>query len=113
MAEQNFPDNRVYVLTSSNPGDLVLDPFAGSATMLIAAHKLGRRWAGIEQREEAILQIDSHLLRLGIDVDERRRPQQTLMPEHQRRRGICQTPALELHCNLRESETNRGETPEP
>ena len=33
---------------SSNPQDLVVDPFAGSATTLAVAKKLGRRWLGIE-----------------------------------------------------------------
>jgi site-specific DNA-methyltransferase (adenine-specific) len=33
---------------SSNPGDLVLDPFAGSATTLVVAKKLGRSWIGFE-----------------------------------------------------------------
>lgn len=33
---------------SSNPGDLVLDPFCGCGTALIAAQKLDRRWIGID-----------------------------------------------------------------
>jgi DNA modification methylase len=33
---------------SSNPGDVVLDPFCGCGTALIAAEKLGRRWIGID-----------------------------------------------------------------
>ncbi|NJM57167.1 MAG: hypothetical protein HC857_06645 [Synechococcales cyanobacterium RU_4_20] len=37
------------ILASSNPGDLVLDPFLGSGTTAVAAKKLGRRFAGIEQ----------------------------------------------------------------
>lgn len=33
---------------SSNPGDIVLDPFAGCGTTVAAAEKLGRRWIGID-----------------------------------------------------------------
>ena len=33
---------------SSNPGDVVLDPFCGCGTAVHAAHKLGRRWIGID-----------------------------------------------------------------
>ena len=33
---------------SSNPGDVVLDPFAGSGTTLAVARRLGRRWVGCE-----------------------------------------------------------------
>ena len=33
---------------SSNPGDLVLDPFCGCATACIAAEKLHRQWIGID-----------------------------------------------------------------
>ena len=36
------------IAASSNPGDLVLDPFAGCATTLVAAERLGREWAGID-----------------------------------------------------------------
>ena len=36
------------VRACSQPGDLVLDPFAGSGTTLKVAHGLGRRWLGIE-----------------------------------------------------------------
>ena len=39
------------VRASSNPGDLVLDPFLGSGTTCAVAHKLGRRWVGLETVE--------------------------------------------------------------
>jgi adenine-specific DNA-methyltransferase len=35
----------------SNPGDLVLDSFAGSGTTGAVAHKMGRRWVMVELRE--------------------------------------------------------------
>ena len=41
------------VLASSNPGDLVLDPFAGCATTIMAAQQNGRRWVGIDRRPDA------------------------------------------------------------
>jgi modification methylase len=37
------------LLASSNPGDLVLDPFFGTGTTGAAARRLGRRWLGIER----------------------------------------------------------------
>lgn len=37
------------ILASSNPGDLVLDPFAGTGSSLVTAKKLGRHFIGIEQ----------------------------------------------------------------
>lgn len=38
---------------SSNPGDLVLDSFLGSGTSAATAHKMGRRYIGIEMGEHA------------------------------------------------------------
>ena len=38
---------------SSNPGDMVLDPFAGCATTCVAAEQLGRHWIGIDIEEES------------------------------------------------------------
>jgi adenine-specific DNA-methyltransferase len=45
------------VEASSNPGDLVLDCFAGSGTTLAAASQLKRRWIGIDNSVEAISTI--------------------------------------------------------
>ena len=36
------------IRASSNPGDLILDPFCGCGTAVAAAHKLNRQWAGID-----------------------------------------------------------------
>lgn len=36
------------ILASSNPGDIILDPFLGSGTTSVVAKKLGRRYVGIE-----------------------------------------------------------------
>jgi site-specific DNA-methyltransferase (adenine-specific) len=40
------------LLASTNPGDLVLDPFLGSGTTSVVARKLGRRYVGIECDED-------------------------------------------------------------
>ena len=42
------------VSASSNPGDLVLDPFAGSGSTLIACEKLGRKCVTIEMNDKYI-----------------------------------------------------------
>jgi len=45
----------------SNPGDLVLDPFCGSGTTLVACQNLGRRVVGIEQDPKYIELVKSKL----------------------------------------------------
>jgi len=40
--------NRI-ILATSNPGDIILDPFFGTGTTGAAARRLGRRWIGIER----------------------------------------------------------------
>ncbi len=49
------------VQASSNPGDLVLDPFCGCGTTVHAAQKLGRRWIGIDITHLAISLIERRL----------------------------------------------------
>ncbi len=39
---------------ATKPGDLVLDSFLGSGTTAAVAHKMGRRWIGIEMGEHAV-----------------------------------------------------------
>lgn len=43
------------ILASTNPGDLILDPFAGSGTTAVVAKKLGRDFVAIESEEEYCL----------------------------------------------------------
>ena len=54
---------RRIILASSNPGDLVLDPFSGSGTTCVAAEQLNRRWVGFDLSPEynalAIERIDN------------------------------------------------------
>jgi DNA modification methylase len=42
------------IQASSNPGDMVLDPFSGCGTAISAAQKLGRKWIGIDITHLAI-----------------------------------------------------------
>ena len=56
------------IKASSNKGDLVLDPFAGCATTLIAAQELGRRWVGIDRRQDGQFHIVCRML--GIKVED-------------------------------------------
>lgn len=46
---------------SSNPGDVVLDPFCGCGTTIHAAQKLDRRWIGIDVTHLAISLIEKRL----------------------------------------------------
>ncbi len=46
---------------STNPGDVVLDPFCGCGTTIAAAQKLGRTWAGIDVTHLAIAAIRGRL----------------------------------------------------
>ena len=49
------------IQTSSNPGDVVLDPFCGCGTTIDAAEKLGRDWIGIDVTQLAISLIKNRL----------------------------------------------------
>ena len=62
------------IRASSNPGDVVLDPFCGCGTAIAAAHKLNRKWIGIDITHLSIaLQKyrlgDMFELRSGVDYE--------------------------------------------
>ena len=46
---------------SSNPGDVVLDPFCGCATACVAADRLGRKWIGIDISPKAVELVNIRL----------------------------------------------------
>ncbi len=49
------------IKASSNEGDIVLDPFCGCGTALVAAQKLNRRWIGIDITHLAITLMRNRL----------------------------------------------------
>ena len=53
---------------SSNPGDVVLDPFAGCGTTVAAAQKLGRRWIGIDITHLSIALLKYRLEAMFPDI---------------------------------------------
>jgi site-specific DNA-methyltransferase (adenine-specific) len=55
------------VLASSNPADLVFDPFLGSGTSSVIAKKLGRQYCGIELDERYALLAEKRLLLADSD----------------------------------------------
>ena len=49
------------IKASSNEGDMILDPFCGCATTLIAAERLNRRWIGIDLSEKAVFLVKERM----------------------------------------------------
>lgn len=58
------------IRVSSGPGDVVLDPFAGSGTTLAVAKRLGRRYLGIELSDSYAARIEERLASVE-ECDER------------------------------------------
>lgn len=54
------------IRVSSNPGDLILDPFAGSGTTLVVAKKLSRDYVGIEISPAYVKEINKRLNRTQV-----------------------------------------------
>lgn len=57
------------ILASSNPGDVVFDPFAGSGTCAVTAKKLGRDFVVVEENELYCIWAQKRLERAGTDTD--------------------------------------------
>jgi DNA modification methylase len=60
------------VLALSNPGELVLDPYAGSGTTLAVAAKHGRRFVGIDASDVAVGVCRTRLEGVGVRLAEAR-----------------------------------------
>lgn len=55
------------ILASSNKGDIVFDPFAGSGTTSVTAKKLGRKFVGIEQNKTYCVWSEKRLEKADTD----------------------------------------------
>ena len=53
---------RDLLMSSTRPGDAVLDPFLGSGTTAVACEELGRTWTGIEARADYVEMAKKRLL---------------------------------------------------
>jgi adenine-specific DNA-methyltransferase len=53
----------------NKPGELVLDAFVGSGTTAAVAHKLKRRWIGIEQGEHLLTHCVPRLRKVVSGTD--------------------------------------------
>jgi len=62
------------IIASSNPGDLVLDAFAGSGTTGAVAEKLGRRWIMIDCGKLAVYTMQKRLLNLRERIGNKGKP---------------------------------------
>jgi site-specific DNA-methyltransferase (adenine-specific) len=74
----------------SDPGDVVLDPFAGSGTTLAVAKKLGRRYLGFELSPEYAARVRARLdaIEPGQPLDGAPEPRVTgTVPRRGRRKG--------------------------
>jgi len=58
------------ILSTSNPGDVVLDPFFGTGTTGAVAKKLGRHFIGFEMEEEYILHAQKRIDKIKMGTGE-------------------------------------------
>ncbi|WP_079538051.1 site-specific DNA-methyltransferase [Bradyrhizobium lablabi] len=67
ISRKAYPTQKPVVLldriiqASSNPGDVILDPFCGCGTSLESAQKNGRHWIGIDVAHYAMTLIEGRL----------------------------------------------------
>ena len=66
------PESLLYriILASTNPGDVILDPFFGTGTTGAVAKKLGRKYIGIEREQTYIEQAQKRLNAISEIIDD-------------------------------------------
>ena len=69
-----------FVLASTNPGDLVIDPFCGCATTIVAAENNGRQWIGIDRDPVALDMVYQQLGKLNENSGDFWRKKGNIMP---------------------------------
>ncbi len=57
------------IAASSNPGDVILDPFCGCGTSVDAAEGMGRQWIGIDVTHYAITLVEERLKRRHLNAE--------------------------------------------
>ena len=86
------------IAASSNPGDVVLDPFCGCGTAVDAAQKLGRQWIGIDVTHIAIGMIEDRMRSgypdatfetIGVPKDKASAEKLAVDDPHQFQQWIC------------------------
>lgn len=66
------PESLLYrvILSSTNPGDIVLDPFFGTGTTGAVAKKLGRQWIGIERDRKYVYLSEKRIEKISpLDLE--------------------------------------------
>jgi site-specific DNA-methyltransferase (adenine-specific) len=86
------------IRVSSNSGDLVFDPFAGSGTTLVVAKKLGRHWCGFELSSEYCKQIQARLdtVTVGQPLEGAEEPKVSAPPTPRRRQASRRNPTTSI-----------------
>ena len=67
--QKPIPLLEIIIKTSSNEGDIVLDPFCGCATTCVASEKLNRQWIGIDVSHKAYELVKERLQKEVADPE--------------------------------------------
>ena len=89
------------IKASSNPGDIVFDPFCGCATTLVASEKLDRKWAGADiwnKAHEIVIARLRDMVRMFGDVH------YTTAPPKRTDDGSEAAPFLQVKVRVKEPE---------